>query len=76
MLGRLGRRTLEQRRAGAELILFYEIIYASVAVPLPAFIIPLAVSHKPPIRQLTDRSMAGLIITNTNLLPTCSHPME
>ena len=76
MIGRLSWRTLEQRRAGAELILFYKIIYASVAVPLPAFIIPLAVSHDPLIHRLTDSSMAGLIIINTNLLPTYSHPME
>ena len=35
MLNKLGRRTLEQRRADARLCLFYKIVYGLVAVRLP-----------------------------------------
>ena len=41
MLGRLGWRTLEQRRAVSPLVLFYKIVHGLVAIPLPAYVIPL-----------------------------------
>ena len=38
MIETLGRRSLEQRRAIADLCLFYKIVHGLVAVPLPRFI--------------------------------------
>jgi hypothetical protein len=40
MLGKLGWRTLEQRRADVRLCLFYKIINGLVAVPIPDYIHP------------------------------------
>ena len=42
MIGKLGWRTLEQRRSDSRLVLFYKIIYGYVAVPLPSYVIPLS----------------------------------
>ena len=41
MLGRLGWRTLEQRRADSRLVLFYKIVHGYVAVTLPLIRHPL-----------------------------------
>ena len=41
MPGKLGWRTLEQRRSDCRLVLFYKIVYGYAAVPLPIYVIPL-----------------------------------
>ena len=41
MLGSLGLRILEQRRADSRLVLFYKIVHGLVAIPLPTYVIPL-----------------------------------
>ena len=40
MLVRLVWRTLKQRRADSQLVLFYKIVHGLVAIPLPTYVIP------------------------------------
>ena len=40
MLGKLGWRSLQQRRADARLCMFYRIVYGLVAIPMPEYIQP------------------------------------
>ena len=60
MLGRLGWRTLEQRRADSRLVLFYKIVHGLVAIPLPTYVIPLNryswTTHPLAFRQLYART--------------------
>ena len=60
MLGRLGWRTLEQRRADSRLVLFYKIVHGLVAIPLPTYVIPLnrysRTSYSLAFRQLYVRT--------------------
>ena len=60
MLGRLGWRTLEQRRADSWLVLFYKIVHGLVAIPLPTYVIPLngypRTTHSLAFRQLYART--------------------
>ena len=65
MLGKLGWRTLAQRRADSRMVLFYKIVYGYVAVPLPTYVIPwqgnrltrtLRTSHPLAYRQLYART--------------------
>ena len=60
MIGRLGWRTLEQRRTDSRLVLFYKIIYGFVAVPLPSYGIPLTrasrTSHPLAYRQIPSKT--------------------
>ena len=60
MLGKLGWRTLEQRRADSRMVLFYRIVYGYVTVPLPTYVIPLTrtsrTSHPLAYRQLYART--------------------
>ena len=79
MLGKLGWCTLEQRRTGFRLVLFYKIVYGYVAVPLPTYVIPLTrtsrTSHPLAYRQLcagTDYykySFYPLAVVQWNNLP-------
>ena len=60
MLGRLGWRTLEQRRADSRLVLFYKIVHGLVAIPLPTYVIPFnrysRTTHSLAFRQLYART--------------------
>ena len=60
MLGRLGWRTIEQRRADSRLVLFYKIVHGLVAIPLPTYVIPLnwysRTIHYLAFRQLYTRT--------------------
>ena len=73
MIGRLGWRTLEQRRTDSRLVLFYKIIYmyGYVAVPPPSYVIALTsapqTSHPLAYRQIP---------TSTNYYITLSTPSQ
>ena len=79
MLGKLGWRTLEQRRTDFRLVLFYKIVYGYVAVPLPTYVIPSTrtsrTSHPLAYRQLCARtdyykySFYPLAVVQLNNLP-------
>ena len=79
MIGKLGWRTLEQRRTDSRLILFYKIIYGYVAIPLPSYVIPLPrasrTSHPLAYRQISTRtdyykySLYPLTVVQWNSLP-------
>ena len=79
MIGKLGWRTLEQRRTDSTLILFYKIIYGYVAIPLPSYVIPLPrasrTSHPLAYRQISTRtdyykySFYPLTVVQWNSLP-------
>ena len=79
MIGKLGWRTLEQRRTDSRLILFYKIIYGYVAIPLPSYVIPLPrasrTSHSLAYRQISNRtdyykySFYPLTVVQWNSLP-------
>ena len=79
MIGKLGWRTLEQRRTDSRLILFYNIIYGYVAIPLPSYVIPLPraslTSHPLAYRQISTRtdyykySFYPLTVVQWNSLP-------
>ena len=60
MLGRLGWRTLEQRRSDSRLVLFYKIVHGLVAVLHPTYVIPLnrysQTTHLLAFRQLYART--------------------
>ena len=79
MIGKLGWRTLEQRRTDSRLILFYKIIYGYVSIPLPSYVIPLPrasrTSHPLAYRQISTRtdyykySFYPLTVVQWNSLP-------
>ncbi|MCG8045233.1 MAG: hypothetical protein JAY66_06065 [Candidatus Thiodiazotropha taylori] len=79
LLGRLGWRTLEQRRADSRLVLFYKIVYGLVAIPLPTYVIPLnrgsRTTHSLAFMQLSVRtdyykySFFPLAVVQWNNLP-------
>ena len=79
MIGKLGWRTLEQRRTDSRLILFYKIIYGYVVIPLPSYVIPLPrasrTSHPLAYRQISTRtdyykySFYPLTVVQWNSLP-------
>ena len=65
MLGRLGWRTLEQRRADSRLVLFYKIVpFHSLHMSYPSIGILGQLIH-----WLLDNSMLGLTIINTRISP-------
>ena len=80
MIGKLGWRTLEQRRTDSRLVLFYKIIYGYVAIPLPSYVIPLPcasrTSHPLAYRQISTRtdyykySFYPLKVVQSNSLPS------
>ena len=60
LLGRLGWRTLQQRRADSRLVLFYKIVHGLVVIPLPTYVIPFnhysRTTHSLAFRQLYART--------------------
>ena len=60
MMGWLGWRTLEQRRADSWLVMFYKIVHGLVVIRLPTYVIPLNqyswTTHPLAFRQIYTRT--------------------